>query len=132
MISGAGKILLCRPPLRPTRFLSRCNPFLGFQCGYCLSESVHHLPLVLILARALLVGAGKTPQPPVCFGDCAYHLGMSKISSALPADRMKADAMLRGVPENEDDEDDEEEPRDDEEEGDEDEEGDDRGEGYSE
>jgi hypothetical protein len=57
---------------------------------------------------------------------------MSKICSALPPDYMGADALLRGVPEDEDDEDDEEEPRDDEEEGDEDEKGDDHGEGYSE
>jgi hypothetical protein len=54
---------------------------------------------------------------------------MSKICSTLPPDYKKADAMLRGVPE---DDDDEEEPRDDEEESDEDEEGDDHGEGYSE
>ena len=57
---------------------------------------------------------------------------MSKICSALPADCMKANALVRGTPENEDAEDDEEEHRDDQEEGDEDEEGDDRGEGYSE
>lgn len=57
---------------------------------------------------------------------------MSKICSALPADRLKADPLFRGVPEDEDDEDDEEEQgEDDGEDGDEDEE-DDEGEGYSE
>ena len=57
---------------------------------------------------------------------------MSKICSALPADRLKADPLYRGVPEDEDDEDDEEEQgEDDGEDGDEDEE-DDEGEGYSE
>jgi hypothetical protein len=54
---------------------------------------------------------------------------MSKICSALPADRLKADPLFRGVPEDEDDE--EEQGEDDGEEGDEDEE-DDEGEGYSE
>ena len=62
----------------------------------------------------------------MCFGDRAYHLGMNRIDS-IPADRMKADALLRGVPDDEDDE--EEQGEDDEEEG---EEGDDEGEGYSE
>jgi hypothetical protein len=51
---------------------------------------------------------------------------MNRIDS-IPADRMKADALLRGVPDDEDDE--EEQGEDDEEEG---EEGDDEGEGYSE
>jgi hypothetical protein len=52
---------------------------------------------------------------------------MTKICSAIPADRMK-DALLRGVPED-DEEDEEEQGEDDEEEG---EESDDEGEGYSE
>jgi len=51
---------------------------------------------------------------------------MSKICAALPADRMKADALLRGVPEDEDEEEDEEKRGEDE-----DEEADDEGEGYS-
>jgi hypothetical protein len=34
----------------------------------------------------------------------AHHLGMSRIESAIPADRMKVDALLRGVLEEEDDE----------------------------
>ena len=54
---------------------------------------------------------------------------MSKICSTLPPDRMKADAFLRGVPEEDDEEDDEEKRGEDEEEG---EENDDDGEGYSE
>jgi len=53
--------------------------------------------------------------------------GMSKICAALPGGRMKADALLRGVPEDEDEEDDEEKRGEDE-----DEEVDDEGEGYSE
>jgi len=52
---------------------------------------------------------------------------MSKICVALPAGRMKADALLRGVPEDEDEEEDEEKRGEDE-----DEEADDEGEGYSE
>ena len=52
---------------------------------------------------------------------------MSKICVALPADRLKADALLRGVPEDEDEEEDEEKRGEDE-----DEEADDEGEGYSE
>jgi hypothetical protein len=60
--------------------------------------------------------------------DRAYHLPMSKICLALPADRMKADAALRGVPEDEEEEEDEEEQGEDEEKGGED----DEGEGYSE
>jgi hypothetical protein len=51
---------------------------------------------------------------------------MTKICSAIPADRMK-DALLRGVPE--DEEEDVEEQEEDEEEG---KESDDEGEGYSE
>jgi hypothetical protein len=51
---------------------------------------------------------------------------MTKICSAIPADRMK-DALLRGVPE--DEEEDDEEQEEDEEEG---KESDDEGEGYSE
>jgi hypothetical protein len=64
------------------------------------------------------------------FMDRAYHLSMSRIYLAVPADRIvAADALLREVPEEEDDEEDEEEQGDDEEE---DEESDDEGEGYSE
>lgn len=61
------------------------------------------------------------------FLNCVYHWEVSRIHSA-PADRLvAADALLRGVPEDEDDEEDERE--DDEEEGEGD---DDGGEGYSE
>jgi len=64
----------------------------------------------------------------VCFGERAYHLGMSRIDSN-PADRIEAtNALVRGVPEEEDDEE-EEEQGEDEEEGEIDE---DEGEGYSE
>ncbi len=55
--------------------------------------------------------------------DRAYHLSMSRIYLAAPADRMVAnDALSRGVPPEEEEEDDQEE----------DEESDDEGEGYSE
>ena len=55
----------------------------------------------------------------------AYHLGMSGIDS-LAADRAAtANALLRGVPEEEEDEEEEEQ-------GEDDEEGEDDGEGYSE
>ena len=64
----------------------------------------------------------------MCFGHRAYHLGMSRTDSAIPADRLvaDADALLRGVPEDENEEDEEAE---DEKEG---EQNDDDGEGYSE
>ena len=52
---------------------------------------------------------------------------MSKICVALPAGRMKAATLLRGVPEDEDEEEDEDKQGEDE-----DEEADDEGEGYSE
>jgi hypothetical protein len=54
---------------------------------------------------------------------------MSRTKAAILTDRLKSDALLRGVPEDEDDE--EEQGEDDEEEGDEDERGD-EDEGYSE
>ena len=58
------------------------------------------------------------------FEDRAYHLGMSRIDS-IPVDRAAtANALLRGVPEEEEDEE--------EEEGEDDEAGEDDGEGYSE
>jgi len=44
----------------------------------------------------------------VCVVRSSVPFGMSKICAALPADRMKADALLRGVLENEDEEEDEE------------------------
>ena len=57
---------------------------------------------------------------------------MNRIDSVGAADRMEPNALLRGVPEDEEDEEDEEEQgEDDEEEGDEDERGD-EDEGYSE
>jgi len=56
--------------------------------------------------------------------DRAYHLSMSRIYLAAPADRMVAnDALSRGVPPEEEEEEDDQE---------EDEESDDEGEGYSE
>jgi hypothetical protein len=62
----------------------------------------------------------------IFFMDRAYHLSMSRIYFAVPADRIvAADAFVRGVPED----DEEEEQEDDQEEGEED---DDEGEGYSE
>jgi hypothetical protein len=61
------------------------------------------------------------------FMDRAYHLSMSKIYFAVPADRMFADVLVREVPEEEEEDDDEEQGED--EEGEED---DDEGEGYSE
>jgi len=63
----------------------------------------------------------------VCVVRSSVPFGMSKICAALPADRMKADALLREVPEDEDEEEDEEKRGEDE-----DEEADDEGEGYSE
>ena len=62
----------------------------------------------------------------VCFGHRAYHLDMSRTDSGTPLDRLVDDALLRGVPGDEDEEDEEAE---DEEEG---EQNDDEGEGYSE
>jgi len=44
----------------------------------------------------------------VCVVRSSVPFGMSKICAALPADRVKADALLRGVPENEDEEEDKE------------------------
>ena len=62
----------------------------------------------------------KCPQLSECFGDWAYHLGMVRIDSAIPADRKEAaNALVRGVPEEEDDQE-EEEQGDDDEEGEED------------
>jgi len=61
--------------------------------------------------------------------DRAYHLSMSRIYFAVPADRMvAADALSRGVPEDDEEEDEEEQGEDQEQ----DEENDDEGEGYSE
>jgi hypothetical protein len=79
----------------------------------------------LVQRFAFSVGRKKTPQLSKCFGDRAYHLGMSKQDS-IPADCMEADALLRGVPEAEEEE--EEEEGEDEEQGGEN----DEGEGYSE
>jgi hypothetical protein len=55
--------------------------------------------------------------------NCAYHLDMSRMHSAVPADRRIANPLFREVPE--DDEEDEDEKKDEEED-------DEEGEGYSE
>ena len=67
----------------------------------------------------------KGPRVSVGFEDRAYHLGMSRIDS-IPVDlAATANALLRGVPEEEEDEEEEEH-------GEDDEQGEDDGEGYSE
>jgi len=99
-----------------------------FQCAYCLIESVHVFPLVLILAAGGLRSREEESAILDVFRDRAYHLGMIRIDSN-PVDRMgHADALFRGVPEEEEDEE-EEEQGENEEEGEDDE---DEGEGYSE
>ena len=83
-----------------------------------MSSRIPHLEGLIVVSVSI------TMRLEIPHHELRVPLGMSRISSAVPGDRRMANALLREVPE--DDEEDEDEEKDDKEEDDE------EGEGYSE